>query len=885
MKYKKFALLALAAGMIVGCGEGPSAPDWSAEFKTFVKDSFYGLEVPYFGTSELGSFTYEIHKDYGYAEIFGGELESSEPIKTAAKFLEEKGFVDLLEDYREDPQYAEQVKWTYPMEYRFEAEEVGPRYIRIGLTGKLPTATAAAAADEVTEEEPVEEPAEEKRSFYAQVFDPYYYSWFDADSTELISRAFGQKTGEKTYKEDETIAEELIPYSGQATYQSSGTYIPDLDDAIAEVAKNGYLKFWMQDVVRAELDAYAASLKTAEQAWDVYTYEEHELEPGYLGRLYKLVSPSKYFTIDVYFAEGVALFRVAKAPASIPQILKDMEPALFASNEVTAYDFEYFEDTESGESGYQYLELSENAAQPSGESLKSAAAAYSALVADEDLNATEVVEFGILSAAEGQGVLDIQDKEVVVYADYKKSSLSTFYFFWGIEVSDWPTYPAELTNEFIAAAGASNIHQFFEQEDGSFKFGTEAESEAAVASVFNAIKSLEGAEVLTDYADGIGRVKVSDTKMAVIELISETETSETGEEVTYYGYSVTLTDIPTFEKILTIVAPAVPGCTEFDFVETTEKGSYYFVAPTEDQTIGQTIFDNLLALSSEEVEVNTLVPYAFEEGEGLGRVQVTDKQVSVMVYSSEGQMYYQVDIGELPVFPDAVNAVATALGLSSVYQFQYYADYKEYIYFPAGVPEDFGAAAEACFNKLAAIAGVEVLEPFSYTPETKSADAKMTGDLYLGDNLHVYLDFASSGNFCVCIGNYYKEPAEEHPYTLWVSKALGDEADVFEWDSSTGRYSVTAEEFGPTEDTLEAATEYFATLSQTILGAAEFADETFVESDINTIPQAYSAYGLEWNDFEISYESENYIVTIYIDGLYPSVGYGEADVTISIQSK
>lgn len=884
MKYKKFALLALSAGMIVGCGNsGPATPDWSAEFKTFVKDNFYGIEVPYFGTSELGNFTYQIHDDYGYAEIFGGELESSEPIKAAAEFLEEKGFVDLLAAYRDDPAYAQYVsEWSYPMEYRFTAENVGPRYIRIGLTGQLPEPNRG------------EEPAEPARSFYSQVFDPYYYSWFDAYSTDLISIAFGEKTGERTYQEDETIAEELVPYAGQATYESNGNYIDDLDDAIAEVAENGYLKFWMKDVVREELDAYAASLKSAESAWGVYAYEEQELEPGYLGRLYRLVSPSEYFSIDVYFAEGEALFRVAKLDASIPQVIKDMEPALFESNEVTAYDFEYFENEETGASGYEYFELSENAAQPSGKSLESAAAAYSALVADESLNATEVVEFGILSGAEAQGVLDVKDNKVVVYADYQMSGIVptetgysfTYYFFWGVEVSAWPTYPSELTEAFLTASGAANIHQFFEQEDGSFKFGTEAESEAAVASVFDAIKSLEGAEVLTDYADGIGRVKVSDTKMAVIELISETVESETGEEETSYGYYVTLTDIPTFEKILTIVAPAVPGCTEFDFVERTEKGSYYFVAPTEDQTIGQTIFDNLLALSSEEVEVNTLVPYAFEEGEGLGRVQVTDKQVSVMVYSSEDQLYYQVDIGELPVFPDAVNAVATALGLSSVYQFQYYANYKEYIYFPAGVPEDFGAAAEACFNKLAAIAGVEVLEEFSYTPETETAEAEMTGDLYLGDNLHVYLDFASSGNYCVCIGSYYKEPAGEHPYTLSVSTALGAEADVFEWDTSTGCYSAYVSELGPTEDTLEAATASFATLSQTVLGVAEFADETFVESNINTIPQVDSYWGDEWNDFEISYESENYIVTIYLDNYYISWGMGyPGDVIISIQSK
>ena len=590
MKYKKFALLALSAGMIVGCGNsGPATPDWSAEFKTFVKENFYGLEVPYFGTSELGNFTYEIHNDYGYAEIFGGELESSEPIKVAAEFLKEKGFVDLLESYRDNPTYAEQVKWTYPMEYRFEAkdgtEDVGPRYVRIGLNAVLPTEPAAAAADEVTEEEP----AEEKRSFYAQVFDPYYYSWFDSLSSDLISIAFGQKTGEKSYQEDETIYNELVPYLGQSTYQSSGMYVSDLDDAIAEVAENGYLKFWMLDVVREELDAYVDNLESAELHWDVYTYEEHELEPGYLGRLYKLVSPSRYFTIDVYFAEGEALFRVAKADTSIPQVIKDMEPALFESNEVTAYDFEYFEDTESGASGYQYLELSEDAAQPSGESLRSAAAAYSALVADENLNATEVVEFGILSAAKGQGVLDIENNQVVVYADYQMSGFLpdmsgfTYYFFWGIEVSDWPTYPAELTNEFVAAAGANNIHQFFEQADGTFKFGTEAQSEDDVIAVFNAIKSLEGATVLTEYANGIGRVALNESTMAVIELITETETSESGEEETYYGYYVTLAAIPNFPSQVVTIAEAL-GISKFEFVEDSEIEGAWLIPEHEDDT-------------------------------------------------------------------------------------------------------------------------------------------------------------------------------------------------------------------------------------------------------------------------------------------------------------
>ena len=595
MKYKKFALLALAAGMIVGCGERPSAPDWSAEFKTFVSQNFHNLSVPYFGSAELGSFTYAVHEE-GYAEIFGGELESSAPIKAAAEFLEEKGFVDLYGAYRNDPayaQYASKFEWSYPMEYRFEPENVGPRYIRIGLSGKLPDPNRE------------EEPAEPARSFYAQVFDPYYYSWFDSYSTELISFAFGQKTGDRTYKEDETIYEELVPYSGQATYESSGLYVSDIDDAIEEVEEKGYLKFRMQDVIREELDAYAESLKEAEEdAWTVYTYEEHELEPGYLGRLYKLVSPSKYFTIDVYFAEGEAMFKVAKAAASIPQVIKDMEPALFASNEVTAFDFDYEEDEETGASAYSYLELSEEAASPTGASLLSASAAYNGLVADENLNAVEVVEFGLLSAAEAQGVLDVKDNKVVVYADYKMSGIVqtetgyaiNYYFFWGIEVSAWPTYPSELTDAFLTASGATNIHQFFEQEDGSFMFGTEAESEAAVASVFNAIKSLEGAEVLTDYENGIGRVKVSETKMAVIELITETETSETGEVQTYYGYSVTLTDIPNFPAQAIAIAEAL-GVSKFEFVKDAEiEGAWFIPANEEDTTLWAAEKANLGAL-------------------------------------------------------------------------------------------------------------------------------------------------------------------------------------------------------------------------------------------------------------------------------------------------
>ena len=341
MKYKKFALLALAAGMLVGCGEGPSGPDWSAEFKEFVSKNFYNLSLPYFGTSKLGNFTYSIHEGQ-YAEIFGGELESSEPIKAAAEFLEEKGFKDLYGPYRDDPAYAEYVsEWSYPMEYRFEVENVGPRYIRVGLQGVLPEPNATRDGEE-------EEP---KRSFYSQVFDPYFYSWFDSASSDLVAYAFGS-AGQETYKEDEVFAEELVPYLGQATYSASGEYADYVDEAIEEVEAKGYLRLYMEDIIREELDEYVAGLKNAEEdAWKVYTYEEQEVEPGYLGHLYKLVSPSEYFTMDVYFANDEAMFLFAKADSAIPQVIKDMEPALFESLEVTAYDFEYFENKDTGATG------------------------------------------------------------------------------------------------------------------------------------------------------------------------------------------------------------------------------------------------------------------------------------------------------------------------------------------------------------------------------------------------------------------------------------------------------------------------------------------------------------------------------------------------------
>lgn len=577
MKYKKFALLALAAGMIVGCGNSePAAPDWSAEFKKFVKDNFYGLEVPFIGTSgDLGNFTYAIHDDYGYAEIFGGELESSEPIKAAAEFLEEKGFVDLYGPYRDDPAYAQYVsEWSYPMEYRFTVENVGPRYIRVGLIGELP---------EPNEGEETEEPTEPKRSFYAQVFDPYYYSWFDSYSTELVAFAFGS-AGEETYYEDETFASEIVPYLGQATYSTSGEYVDYVDEAIEEVEEDGYLRLFMEDVVREELDAYAEELRDAEDAWTVFAYEEQEVEAGYLARLYKLVSPSEYFTIDVYFAEGEALFLFRLADL-VPQILKDMEPALFESVEVTSYDFEYFEDEETGESGYSYLELAEDAAEPSGDAVVSAYNAYGALVDDDSLNVNEVVEFAIYSSAEAEGVLDVNDKQVVIYADSQISGILpdwsgfTYYFYWVIEVSDWPTYPAELTNEFIAASGATNIHQFFEQEDGSFMFGTEVESADEVAAVFNAIAGLDGASVLSNYEDGVGRVALNETTMAVVELISET----VGEE-TYYGYYVTVTEIPEFPEQVIFVAEAL-GISRFEFVEDPATGAWVLPADETSETL------------------------------------------------------------------------------------------------------------------------------------------------------------------------------------------------------------------------------------------------------------------------------------------------------------
>ena len=584
MNYKKLALIVATAGMVVACGTAPSAPTWSS-LQAFVKKNFDGHELPDFKAEELGKLKYSIHNDAGYAEIFGGELESPEPIKTAAGVFEEAGFVDLLADYRDDPEYAEYVSdWMYPMEYRFVVENAGPRYVRVGLSGKLPEPNKAEA-----EEEPA-------RSFYAQVFDPYDYSWFDSSSSELIAYAFGS-AGQTSYIEDEVFLDELVPYTGQSTYSANGAYKDYIDEAIEEVEEDGYLKFYMQDIIRSELDAYVAALAAFEEdAWGLYTYAESEVEPGYLGHLYKLVSPSKYFTMDVYFAGDEAMFLFAKADASIPQVLKAMEPALWLSSEVTAYDFEYFENKESGATGYSFMELSEQGTEPTGASFTSAYAAYAGLVDDEDLDATEIIEFAALSNYQAQGVLDIDDNEVIVYADYTLAGITEdwefiFYFYWGIEVSSWPTYPVELTPAFLEAAGCDNIHKFFDQDDGSFMFGKEVETADDVEAVYNAIAALDGADVITAYEDGLGRVQLSENKMAVVELLSETdpETSEVS-----YGYYVTVKDLP--PAALYDIAAALE-ISVFDFEQNPKTGVWYTTPDSDSEVYWEDAVPDLEAVT------------------------------------------------------------------------------------------------------------------------------------------------------------------------------------------------------------------------------------------------------------------------------------------------
>ncbi len=908
MNYKKFALAAVCAGMLVSCGKTPvPAPDWSADVKALFAEKLYGANIPYFLTDAFGSLS--IEPGSSYVVIDGGKLESPESIKAAAELLKGYNFVDLYEQYRSNPQYASRVEWVYPMQLRLEVAELGPRYVNVSLSGQLPAENSPA--------EEGEEPAEPQRYFHCEIWDPYQYSWTDSATSDLIAYSFGSKDAEG-YHADETIASELasFAYIGQATYLYDGNiyitkegdlYAPDIDDGLKEVAQYGYMRVFFDDIILDELKSFAEDLKLDE--WTVNSFEPGELEPGYLGRYYQLVSPSEYFSIDVYFAEGEAMFKV--------QLLPEYSAAIRRVAELSKTNLYEYSLDEKSNTYYAMFDVVDFEGTPSAEELAKLTTAASAkaafdLIKNSNATGVEVVDdFVTYSNYQGEGVLSVEDHRVYISADFERSIdystyTVTYYFYWSVQVSDWPEYPAFLTSAFAEAAGASNIHQFYEQKDGSLQFAKESGTEEQAIAAFNALSALDGATVLSDFSSAtkIGRLQFADKMVVVQYVVEQEETRYTAEEAAAYneqhglqegdegyvhegdvkeeavfGYTVSITALPEVDAILKVVAPAIPGYSAFDFVKNGDDQVVY--GPAEEETLGQTIFDNLKALSSEEVEVNVLVDYSYdsEEKDGLGRLQVNDKQVSVFVYlTQDEELYFQVSVGELPVFPDVVHFAATALGLSSVYQFQFYSKYNEYIYFPAGVPEDFGADAEACFNKLAAIEGATVEEAFSYTAETETEDAKMTGNIVIGE-YHIYLDFASSGNFCVCIGSYIPEPTE-HPYTLAVSQALGATEDGFEWDTSFALFSLFLEELGPEEASKDAASAFFSSISGAILGV--FEGETFAASEIKESTE--QGYVGEYTAYEISYESENFVITIVIDTQWVAYGYA-ADVEVKIQPK
>ena len=879
MNYKKFALAAAVAGMLVSCGKTtpPAAPDWSAAQKAFIAETFYNVDLPYFFSSEFGNLNIDPNPTYKAMFVDGDkELTSSESIKAAADFLAGLGFEDQYADIRGKSQYPYATEWTYPMKKRLVVEELGARYVLVSLSGKAPETSSLAAEGD--------EQQGSGKYFHCEVFDPYDYTWTDSAASDYISYAFGGVDEQGLYYNDETIESELVDFLYPATFLQSGAYVAYIDEAQAEVKEDGYLTFGMMDVAASDLALYIEDLKDAN--WQVFNYPAEEVEEGYLPKLYKFVSPSEYFEIDVFAKDGDVMLQIELLPEYIEVVGKVAN----AVEGVIKYDFSYSEEYGSyayyGDvSNFLYGPTEEEAA-----ALKTAEEAKAVYDVLAELEGASVVDAWVAETNYyGQGVFDIDNHMVMVGADYTYTDLVffqyDFYFYWNIIIADWPEYPEFLTSAFAEAAGANNIHQFYEMSDGSLTFAKEGGTAEQAAAAFAALKALEGASVLSEYSEvtNIGRLQFGDL-MVMVKYVYEAAEYEGEEDV--FGYMVSITQIPEVEDFLKVIAPAVPGFSAYDFEYNTDYEEYQVYAPAESAEIGQTIWNNLLALASEEVEVNVLLEYAYAEGEGTGRVQVGEKQVSVYVYTYNDVLYFQVSVGELPVFPGVVNAAAEALELSSVYQFQYYPTYEEYIYFPSAVPADFGAEAEACFNKLAAIEGAVIETPFSFTPaEEEGGYPTIKGNIVVGE-YHIYLDLASGGtNFCVCIGSYYVEP-EEHPYTLAVSTALGAEEDVFEWDTSKGLFSCFAEEFGPYEMSAEAAEGFFAEVSEVILGVSEFEGETFVPSQIKAIPQVDSYWGDEWTDYEISYESENYVITIYIDNYYVSWGYGyAADVTITIQPK
>ena len=710
MNYKKFMLAAACAGMLVSCGKtpAPAAPDWSAEAKAFIAETFYNVDLPYFFTEELGTLSIDCNATYKAVIIDGNkELSSSESIKVAADKLAALGYVDLYAQYRSNPAYASQVEWSYPMQKRIVVEELGARYVNVGISGKVtePNASLAEEGDEPTG----------SRYFHCEVFDPYDYSWTDSYAGEYISYGFGGVDEQGQYYEDETIASELVAFAYPATFIQNGAYVDYIDEAQAEVKEEGSLTFGMKDVLAADLVSYKQDLLDAH--WQVFEYEPEEVEEGYLPRLYKYVSPSEYFEINVYGSgSGDVMFQISLLPEYSDAIRKVAQ-----LSQTSLYEYSL---DEASNTYYSYFDVAEFKGTPSEEELAelttaaSAEAAYNLIKNSNDAGVVVVDDFQTVSNYSGIGTLDVDNHEVLVSAKQEASiDWSTFtvlyYYYWTIQVSDWPEYPEVINAAFAEACGATNFHQFYEQEDGSFAFGKECESADDAAAVVTALSTFESAEVLRAFDGTYGRVKLGNY-MVTVEY-EATEATET--EAASQGYSVTVTDYVAPDPVVVAVSTALE-LDPYSFATDEESGAF-FIQGTEEalwaatKTVVEDLFSKVSALDGAEAST----PEVQDEntqywGSYVGTVLYQEKLIQVSTVRTDadeednGLYIYQIVVCEPkqddPEVTAVMNAIAAAAGLEvefSVIDGKYYFS-EEYSATIPGDKETMVAWGEAFISTL-----------------------------------------------------------------------------------------------------------------------------------------------------------------------------------------
>lgn len=709
MNYKKFALAAVCAGMLVSCGKTPApAPDWSAQIKALFAEKLHGVNIPYFLTDAFGSLTFDVGSSY--VLIDGGKLESPESIKAAAELLKGSNFVDLYESYRSNPTYASQVEWLYPMQTRLEVADLGPRYVNVSLSGQLPAENSPA--------EEGEDPAGPQRYFHCEIWDPYQYTWTDSATADLIAYSFGSKD-EEGYYADETIANELesVAYIGQATYLYDGNiymlqtgeyYAPDIDDGLEEVAQSGYMRVFFEDIIFEELGSFAEDLEL--DHWTVNSFEPGELEPGYLGRYYQLVSPSEYFSIDVYYAEGEAMFKV--------QLLPEYSDAVRKVAQLSQTNLYEYSLDEKSNTYYSYFDVEEYYGSEVSEKLDTITTAESAkaafdLIKNSNAADVEVVdEFVTYSNYQGEGILNVDNHQVYISADFDRSiDFEVFdyvyFFYWSIQVSDWPEYPEVINAAFAEACGATNFHQFYEQADGSFAFGKECESADDAAAVVTALSAFDGAEVLHAFDGTYARVKLGDY-MVTVEY-EETEASK--------GYSVKVTDYVAPDPVVLAVSTALE-LDPYSFQVDEESGAF-FILGTEEAlwAAAKAVVEDLFAKVSALDGAEAATPEVRDEdaqywGSYVGTVLYQGKLIQVSTYRTDmdedynGIYVYQIVVCEPkqddPEVTAVMEAIAAAAGLEvefSVIDGKYYFS-EEYVDEIPGGHETMVAWGEAFITAL-----------------------------------------------------------------------------------------------------------------------------------------------------------------------------------------